>query len=128
MDTLEEYINESLANKSENKVPMPTDCKDLSVDAIVAYMTTAVNVVRDEGNFTNTIYYAGICKDVKDNMNRHCNDSYEALCDCGSRDKAGAVETRLGELGYDVGERPDNGGDEETPIVYIIKKARKFNR
>lgn len=128
MDTLKNYINESLSNECRDNVPTPHDCKNLSVDAIVAYMTTVVNVHRDNGNLTNNIYYAGICKNVKDNMNRHCNDSYEALCDCGSRKKAGDVETRLGELGYDVGDRPDNGGDEETTIVYIIKKDSKFKR
>ena len=83
---------------------------------------------RDKGSTTNKAFYAGICKDVEQNMTRHGNDSYVALCDCGTRDKAGLVETKLGELGFDVGVRPDNGGDEETTIVYIIKIDRNFKR
>lgn len=126
MNTLENYLNEALEKGKE--IPQPVDCTDLSVDAIVSWLHTAVNVQRDNGSTTNKAFYAGICKDVEQNMVRHGNDSYVALCDCGTREKAGQVETKLGELGFDVGERPDNGGDEETTIVYIIKIDRKFKR
>ena len=61
-------------------------------------------------------------------MQRHGNDSYVALVDCGTREKAGEVETRLDELGFDVGKKVNNGGDEETTIVYVIKKDRNFKR
>lgn len=126
MNTLENYLNESL--EKEQEIPQPLDCKHISVDGIVSRLTTAVNVQRDNGSTTNKAFYAGICKDVKQNMVRHSNDNYVALCDCGTRDKAGQVETKLGELGFDVGERADNGGDDETTIVYIIKIDRNFKR
>lgn len=61
-------------------------------------------------------------------MQRHGNESYVALIDCGARDKAGAVETKLADLGFDVGDRANNGGDDETTIVYVIKKDRNFKR
>ncbi len=122
MDTLKHYLNEAL------EAPAPFDCSDLSVDAIVSLIHSVVNCKRDNGNTRNGVFYAGICKDVKGNMYRHGNDSYVALVDCGSREKAGEVESKLGELGFDVGERPNNGGDEETTIVYVIKKNRNFKR
>lgn len=126
MDTLENYLNEAL--EKEKDIPLPVDYSNLSVEEIVMGLTTTVNVQRDNGSTTNKAFYAGICKDVKQNMTRHGNDSYVALCDCGTREKAGQVETKLGELGFDVGDRPDNGGDEETTIVYIIKIDRSFKR
>lgn len=126
MNTLENYLNEVL--EKEKEMPQPVDCTNLSVEEIVMGLTTTVNVQRDNGSTTNKAFYAGICKDVKQNMTRHGNDSYVALCDCGTRDKAGQVETKLGELGFDVGERADNGGDDETTIVYIIKIDRNFKR
>ena len=61
-------------------------------------------------------------------MQRHGNDSYVVLVDCGTREKAGDVETRLGDLGFDVGEKANNGGDEATTIVYVIQKDRNFKR
>lgn len=126
MDTLTNYLNEAL--EEEKDIPQPVDCTNLSVEEIVMGLTTTVNVQRDNGSTTNKAFYAGICKDVEQNMARHGNDSYVALCDCGTRDKAGQVETKLAELGFDVGDRPDNGGDEETTIVYIIKIDRNFKR
>lgn len=126
MDTLENYLNEAL--EEEKEIPQPVDCTNLSVDGIVSWLHTVVNVQRDNGSTTNKAFYAGICKDVAQNMTRHGNDSYVALCDCGTRDKAGQVETKLGELGFDVGDRPDNGGDDDTTIVYIIKIDRNFKR
>jgi hypothetical protein len=65
---------------------------------------------------------------VKDNMQRHGNKSYVALVDCGTRDKSGSVETKLKELGFDVGKKADNGGDDESTIVYVIKKNSNFRR
>lgn len=126
MDTLENYLNEALGK--EKDIPQPVDCTNLSVEEIVMGLNTTVNVQRDNGSTTNKAFYAGICKDVEQNMTRHGNDSYVALCDCGTREKAGQVEIKLGELGFDVGDRPDNGGDEETTIVYIIKIDRNFKR
>lgn len=120
MDTLKKYLDEAL------KIPTPTDCSERSVDSIVALIHSLVNCRRDAGNSRNDAFYAGICKDVKDNMQRHGNDSYVALVECGTRDKSGSVEKRLGELGFDVGAIADNGGDDETTIVYVIKKDRNF--
>ena len=119
-DTLNNYLGEP------SQVPIPSDCSDLSVDAIFSLIHTVVNCNRDSGNTRNDAFYAGICKDVKDNMLRHGNDGYVALVDCGTRDKAGAVETKLGDLGFDVGSKPNNGGDEDTTFVYVIKKDRYF--
>jgi len=120
--TLNNYLSEA------SQEPTPTECSELTVDAIVSLIHTVVNCKRDIGNSRNDAFYAGICKDVKENMQRHRNDSYVALVDCGTREKAGEVETRLGDLGFDVGEKANNGGDEETTIVYVIKKDRNFKR
>lgn len=117
---LKNFLNEAL------QVPKPYDGSNLSVDSIVSGIHSLVNCKRDDGNTSNKPFYAGICKDVKDNMQRHGNESYVALIDCGTREKAGLVETKLGELGFDVGERANNGGDDETTIVYVIKKDRNF--
>lgn len=121
-DTLNNFLSEALQE------PTPTDCSGLTVDAIVSLIHTVVNCKRDNGNSRNDAFYAGICKDVKDNMQRHGNDSYVVLVDCGIREKAGDVETRLGDLGFDVGEKANNGGDEATTIVYVIQKDRNFKR
>jgi len=119
---LKNFLNEAL------QVPKPYDGSNLSVDSIVSGIHSLVNCKRDDGNTSNKPFYAGICKDVKDNMQRHGNDSYVALVNCGTRDKAGAVETKLDDLGFDVGERANNGGDDETTIVYVIKKNGNFKR
>lgn len=121
-DTLNNFLSEALQEST------PTDCSGLTVDAIVSLIHTVVNCKRDNGNSRNDAFYAGICKDVKDNMQRHGNDSYVVLVDCGTREKAGDVETRLGDLGFDVGEKANNGGDEATTIVYVIQKDRNFKR
>ena len=123
---MDEILKNFLSEASQE--PTPYDCSDLSVDAIVSLIHTVVNCRRDNGNSRNDAFYAGICKDVKDNMQRHGNDSYVALVDCGTREKAGEVETRLDELGFDVGKKANNGGDEETTIVYVIKKDKDFKR
>lgn len=121
-DTLNHFLNEAL------QVPTPCDCSDMTVDAIVSLIHTVVNCKRDDGNTRNDAFYAGICKDVKDNMQRHGNKSYVALVDCGTRDKSGSVETKIKELGFDVGKKADNGGDDESTIVYVIKKNSNFRR
>jgi len=110
MTTLEEFLNKALNEGNDDNIPQPQDCSNLSVDAIVATIHSIVNCRRDNGNTRNDAFYAGICKDVKDNMQRHGNDSYVALVECGTREKAGAVETKLDDLGFDVGERANNGG------------------
>ena len=128
MTTLEGFLNKALNEGNDDNIPQPQDCSNLSVDAIVATIHSIVNCRRDNGNTRNDAFYAGICKDVKDNMQRHRNDSYVALVECGTREKAGAVETKLDDLGFDVGERANNGGDDETTIVYVIKKDGNFRR
>ena len=129
MDQLKDFLDNALnEGRKDDNVPQPTDCKEQSVDAIVAAICSQVNISRDNGNTHNQSFYAGICKNVKDNMERHGNDSYVALVDCGKREKAGEVESRLGDMGFDVGEKANNGGDEETTIVYVIKKDRNFRR
>jgi len=129
MTTLEDFLNSVLnEEKNNDNIPQPEDCKNLSVEKIVTAITSQVNVSRDKGNTRNDAFYAGICKDVEENMKRHRNDSYVALVDCGTREKAGEVETKLGDLKFDVGEKANNGGDEETTIVYVIKKDRNFKR
>ena len=128
MTTLQDFLNSVLSEGKNANVPQPEDCKNMSVDTIVAAIFSQVNISRDNGNSRNDAFYAGICKDVEENMKRHRNDSYVALVDCGTREKAGEVETKLGELKFDVGEKANNGGDEETTIVYVIKKDRNFKR
>lgn len=128
MSTLKEFLNNAVNKETNDSVPQPEDCKNYLVDAIVTAIITQVNIARDNGNMSNKSFYAGICKDVKDNMQRHGNNSYIALVDCGTRKKAGSVETKLEELGFDVGEKANNGGDDETTIVYVIKKDGKFKR
>lgn len=122
MDTLKKFLDEAL------QTPTPKDCRKMSVDAIITEICSQVNRIKDDGKIRNDAFYAGICKDVRDNMYRHGNGSYVALVDCGTRDKAGAVETTLGDLGFDVGERANNGGDDETTIVYVIRKDGNFKR
>ena len=127
MTTLEDFLNSVLnEEKNNDNVPQPEDCKNLSVEKIVTAITSQVNISRDNGNTRNDAFYAGICKDVEDNMKRHRNDNYVALVDCGTREKAGEVETKLDDLKFDVGEKANNGGDEETTIVYVIKKDKNF--
>jgi len=128
MTTLQDYLNNAQSEGNNENVPQPQNYSYLSADAIVATIRSIVGCRRDNDNTRNDAFYAGICKDVKDNMQRHGNDSYVVLVDCGTRDKAGAVETKLNDLGFDVGDRANNGGDDETTIVYVIKKDRNFKR
>lgn len=128
MTTLKDFLNNALNGGDSDNVPQPQDCSDYSVEAIVTAIISQVNMVRDNGNMTNRAFYAGICKDVEKNMKRHGNDSYVSLIECGSRAKSGSVEEELEELGFDVGEKANNGGDDETTIVYVIKKDRNFKR
>ena len=112
----------------KNNIPTPVDCTNMSVEQIVTAICCQVNLHRDSGNMNNASFYAGICKNVEDNMQRHGNDWYVSLCQCKDRKTAGDVEIALGEMGFDVGARPDNGGGEETTIVYVIKIDRNFKR
>lgn len=126
MTTLQDFLDNALNEGKSRNVPQPEDCRNLPVESIVAAITTQVNIYRDNGNTNNKQFYAGICKDVQENMQRHGNDYYVSLCDCGSREKSGKVEAELEKLGFDVGTRANNGGDDETTIVYVIKKDRNF--
>lgn len=128
MKNLSDILKEIL-QENKNDIPTPLNARKDSVDNIVVSITSQVNACKeDHGSIKNDAFYAGICKDVKQNMHRHRNDSYVALVDCGTREKAGKVESKLEELGFDVGEKSDNGGDEKTTIVYVIKKGRNFKR
>ena len=79
MKPLNQFVNEVL------QVPIPIDCSNKSVDSIVSGIHSVVSCNRDDGNTRNDVFYAGICKDVKDNMQRHGNDHYVAFVDCGTR-------------------------------------------
>lgn len=105
--------------------PVSVDATNLSIDQIVASVTSQINLTRNEGMKYDP-YYAGICKDPSQNLTRHNSEKYEILVDCGSRENAGEVEKRLGELGFDVGDRADCGGDEETIFLYVIRKHKDF--
>ena len=128
MKKFAEFERKTLDKKNRENDPEPAKCMERSADAIASLIHVLVNSKRDDGNSRNDAFYAGICKDVKDNMQRHGNDSYVALVDCGTRNKAGEVETKLKDWGFDVGKRADNGGDDDTTIVYVIKKDRNFRR
>lgn len=128
MTTLDVFLKSVLDEGKSDNVPEPENCKNLSVETIATAITSQVNNCKDDGNISNKAFYAGICKDVKDNMQRHGNDSYVALVDCGTREKSGAVEKKLKEYGFDVGKRADNGGDDDSTIVYVIKKDSNFKR
>ncbi len=127
MESLPDYIKRNLQEVREY-IPTPLDVSKETVDAIVLAIICQVNLHRDCGDSSNKSFYAGICNDVDQNMKRHCNNSYAALVNCGTREKAGEVETELGRLGFDVGERPNNGGKSNTTIVYVIKKDKNFKR
>lgn len=127
MKTFSELINEIL-QESKKEIPIPQAARESRVDHIVTAIMTDVNKKRSDGKVKNNDFYAGICKDVEQNMQRHCNKDYVALVDCGTREKAGEVETALAEKGFDVGKRADNGGDEDTTIVYVIKKDKNFKK
>ena len=89
-EILKNYLDEA------SQVPKPYDCSSMNVDSIVSGIHSLVNCNRDYGNSNNKAFYAGICKDVRDNMQRHGNDSYVSLIDCGTREKTGSVEIVLG--------------------------------
>ena len=71
---------------NNDNVPQPQDYSDYSVESVVKAITSQINVVRDDGDTDKRSFYVGICKNIKDNMLRHGNDSYVALVDCETRE------------------------------------------
>lgn len=69
----------------KNNIQTPVDCTNMSVEQIDTAICCQVNLHRDSGNMNNASFYAGICKNVEDNMQRHGNDRYVSLCQCKDR-------------------------------------------
>lgn len=71
--------------------------------------------------------YCGMTNDLEATLARHKIKSYLCAVDCGTKEKASIVETRMGDLGYDIGNPPHdaNGATENSKYVYIFVKTEE---
>lgn len=113
----------------ENVITEPTDFTNKNVDAIVEFFKFEyLNAVDFDDDPNKGQFYCGITGDITANLQRHNVNGYTACALCDSFETAGEVECRLGELGFDIGHSNyiGNGGDENSKIVYMIKKTESF--
>lgn len=121
MKNISDYLSESL------NIPTPKDWSMFTVKQIVGLIKQIVNSQKKQGT-SYSDFYAGITKDVHSNMIRHGNKEYVVLADCGSREKAGKVESDLENEKFYVGKKADNGGDEKSSIIYVIYMDKNFKQ
>lgn len=69
-------------------------------------------------DFEYSDFYCGIGKDMDERAQWHKTDCIRYV-KTDSRDSAGEVEKEMNRRGFDTGDKPDNGGDEESIYVYI---------
>ena len=69
--------------------------------------------------------YCGMTNDLDETLARHKIKSYLCVIDCGSKDKAATVESKMDDLGYDIGNPPHdaNGAREGSKYVYLFMKT-----
>lgn len=110
----------------------PTDLRGESVDEIVKYFDAIFSLKLYKNTFLKrSDFYCGITNNVELNLGRHKIDGYTACVNCASKEIAGKVEAKLGEMGYDIGEplNPEgNGGAEDSTIVYMAYKEKGFKK
>lgn len=114
----------------ENTITGPTDFTNGSVEDIIKFFNFQyLSAVDLDDDPSKDQFYCGITGDISANLQRHNVKGYTACALCDSFETASEVECRLGEMGFDIG-HPNyegNGGDENSKIVYMIKKTESFN-
>lgn len=89
-----------------------------------AYINSLADELEDwaakyrEIDFDPSDFYVGIAKDSEGRAQWHKTEVY-AYIEIDSREIAGDVEKEMTRRGFNTGSRPDNGGDEESVVVYI---------
>ena len=71
--------------------------------------------------FNANDYYCGITNDCERRENDHSSENIAEVRTL-SRAEAGEVEKVMDSRGFDVGERPDNGGRKDSCWVYVYAK------
>lgn len=115
-----------------NSMTKPLDGKEHSVEQIVKYFETMYWMAfLKNTQLKKSDYYCGITNDVESNLGRHKIDGYTACVNCASKEIAGQVEAKLGEMGFDIGNPKNpvgNGGAENSTIVYMAYKESGFEK
>ena len=68
-------------------------------------------------------YYVGITNNLELRSKEH-NATFITHVKAKSKELAVELEDKLGELGFDNGDRPGNGAEDDTVNVYIYKKTK----
>ena len=68
-------------------------------------------------------YCVGITNDL-DRRSKEHNATFLTHVKAKSKELAIELEEKLGELGFDNGDRPGNGAEDDTVYVYIYKKTK----
>lgn len=112
-----------------NVMTEPIDFTNRQIDDIIKifdiqYLSTV------DVNSNKQQFYCGITGDILQNLERHHVNGYTVCILCSSYEIASEVEQRLGTMGFDIGNPPriGNGGNENSRIVYMIKKTEDFTR
>ncbi len=87
--------------------------------------------VKDGGNVNSKVsmgnYYVGITNDL-DRRSKEHNATFIAVVTAKSKDAAVELEDKLGELGFDDGDRPGNGTDADSVNVIYLQKDQAHLR
>lgn len=102
------------------------------MDVIANHFNNLFNIyLLQEPDLKRDDFYCGITNSIPDNLNRHSIKGYYFCANCASKDVAGKVEAKLGEMGFDIGDslNPEgNGGAENSTIVYMAYKGDGFKK
>ena len=79
------------------------------------------------GRLPKSSFYCGITNNLQRRMNEHNSDALEWV-ESKTVDDAIALESELGKLGFDIGEKPGNGASDDSVFVYIYKKEKGITK
>lgn len=117
-----------------NVITEPKDCTKYSLDEIINYLHFEYlhAIDPDDDSISNKQqFYCGITRNIGENLNRHNVKGYTVCCLCASCQIAAQVEEKLGKMGFDIGNpknKMGNGGNEDSRIIYMIKKEKNFRK
>lgn len=115
-----------------NKTTEPVDMTFFSVDVIANHFYNLFNInLLQEPDLRRDDFYCGITNNIPNNLSRHSIKGYFFCAYCASKDIAGQVEAKLGEMGFDIGEALNpagNGGADDSTIVYMAYKEPGFKQ
>ncbi len=115
-----------------NAIAKPIDMAGYDVDTIASHFYNLFSLcLLQKPDLKRDDFYCGITNSIPNNLSRHEIDGYFMCVNCASQEDAGKVESKLGEMGFDIGNPNNsegNGGVEDSTIVYMAYKETGFKK